>query len=197
MTAENKKKVPGSKKETPKDPPSLPPEKGYELFLSDVSQLLDDARKNAARAVNTLLVATYWELGRRIIAFEQDGKERAGYGEQLLQQLSDDLTGRFGRGFSVDNLESMRLFYLSYSETFISETLSRKCEGQKKSETPSRIFTLDDLVTAFPLSWSHYVHLTRRCHSEEARNFYHTEALSGGWSVLKTTAAEKREAREG
>ena len=118
--------------------------------------------EDSARAVNTLLVATYWELGRRIVEFEQSGGERAGYGEQLLQQLSHDLTKRFGRGFSVDNLESMHLFYLSYPEALISETLSRKFTGQEKSETVSRIFAFDDLTTAFPLSWSHYVLLTRR-----------------------------------
>lgn len=119
------KRITRSKKQLPKQPSSLPSENDYELFLGNVSQLLDEARKNAARTVNTLLVATYWELGRRIVEFEQSGRERAGYGEQLLQQLSNDLTKRFGRGFSVDNLESMRLFYLSYPEALISETLSR------------------------------------------------------------------------
>ena len=147
-------------------------------------------KKQAARAVNTVLVATCWELGRRIIEFEQGGKERAGYGEQLLQRLSSDLGKRFGRGFSVDNLESIRLFCLTYMESKISQTVSRKLAEPKKSGTPSRIFFLDDLMTAFPLSWSHYVLLNRRCRSDEARQFYHAEALRGGWSekTLSATA---------
>lgn len=161
--------------------PPLPD--GYQDFLGEVSSLLAAARKQAARAINSVLVATYWELGRRIVEFEQAGKERAGYGEQLLQRLSSDLGRRFGRGFSVDNLESMRLFYLTYMEPAISETVSRKWAAPEKSGTRSRIFPLDDLMVAFPLSWSHYVLLTRRCRSDEARHFYHAEALRGGWSV--------------
>jgi hypothetical protein len=113
----------------------------YQDFLSEVSTLLAAARKQAARAVNTVLVATYWELGRRIIEFEQGGKERAGYGEQLLQRLSSDLGKRFGRGFSVDNLESMRLFYLTYMESKISQTVSRKLAEPKKSGTPSNMIS--------------------------------------------------------
>jgi predicted nuclease of restriction endonuclease-like (RecB) superfamily len=183
MKNEKKKQMTIPPKQTPNlaEPPHLPD--GYQDFLSEVSTLLAAARKQAARAVNTVLVATYWELGRRIIEFEQGGKERAGYGEQLLQRLSSDLGKRFGRGFSVDNLESMRLFYLTYMESKISQTMSRKLAESKKSGTPSRIFFLDDLMTAFPLSWSHYVLLTRRCRSDEARQFYHAEALRGGWSV--------------
>lgn len=71
---------------------------------------------------------------------KQAGKERAGYGEQLLQRLSSDLGKRFGRGFSVDNLESMRLFYLAYMEPAISETASRELAAPEKSGTQSRIF---------------------------------------------------------
>ena len=162
---------------------SPPSPDGYQDFLGEVSSLLAAARKQAARAINSVLVATYWELGRRIVEFEQAGKERAGYGEQLLQRLSSDLGRRFGRGFSVDNLESMRLFYLTYMEPPISETVSRKWAAPEKSGARSRIFPLDALMVAFPLSWSHYVLLTRRCRSDEARQFYHAEALRGGWSV--------------
>jgi hypothetical protein len=67
--------------------------------------LLATARKQVAQAVNTILVATYWELGRRIVEFEQDGKERAGYGEQLIERLFRDLTEKFGKGFSQQNLQ--------------------------------------------------------------------------------------------
>ena len=76
------------------------------------------------------MTATYWEIGRRIVDFEQGGEKRAEYGKELLQQLSVDLTSKFGRGFSVDNLETMRLFYQTYMDpkgvSQKSETLSRK-----------------------------------------------------------------------
>ncbi len=156
---------------------------GYARLVEGMVAFLQDARRNAARSVNAILTATYWEMGRRIVEFEQGGGSRAEYGVPLLKCLSGDLTGRFGRGFSVDNLESMRLFYLAYPPSWISETLSRKSNVLEKSETPSRIFRMTDLSSVFPLSWSHYVLLVRRSRSDEARRFYETEALRGGWSV--------------
>jgi predicted nuclease of restriction endonuclease-like (RecB) superfamily len=159
------------------------PAKSYDPFLKDIVQLLEDARRYTTRTVNAVLTATYWEIGGRIVEFEQAGKSRAEYGASLLERLSGDLNLRFGRGFSVDNLESMRLFYLAYPPSRISETLSRKLDHKIKSETVSRVFKLPEVAACFPLSWSHYVILVRRSRSEEARSFYETEALRGGWSV--------------
>ena len=85
------------------------------IVLSGVVELLDAARRASARVVNSLMTATYWEIGRRIVEHEQAGKERAAYGAELLTRLSADLTERFGRGFSVDNLERARKFYLDVS----------------------------------------------------------------------------------
>jgi predicted nuclease of restriction endonuclease-like (RecB) superfamily len=158
----------------------------YGDIHTDIVQLLENARRTAARSVNALMTASYWEIGRRIVEFEQGGEERAGYRQQLLKRLSQDLTGKFGRGFSVDNLELMRLFYNTYSPERISETLSRKlpaADSDRKSETLSRILTIDQLAAAFPLSWSHYVHLMRSTRSGEEREFYETEALRCGWSI--------------
>lgn len=104
----------------------------------------------------------------------------------LEESLSADLTARFGRGFSADNLEQMRLFYQAYPLPKISEALSRISGAggpPEKSETWSRNFRARELATAFPLSWSHYVHLVRRTRSAEEREFYEAEALRGGWSV--------------
>lgn len=164
------KKKPPSKRTN--DPIISPPlADGYENFLGEVSLVLAEARKQAVRAVNTILAATYWEIGRRIVEFEQGGRDRAGYGEALLEHLSMDMGRRFGRGFSVDNLESMRLFYLAYPESGISETAPRKSVLPEKSETLSRIFSVDDLATAFPLSWSHMaqeIETTRRLLDERS-----------------------------
>lgn len=77
------------------------------------------------------MVNTYFEIGRIIVEEEQKGKEPAEYGQKILKKLSDRLSKKFGRGFSVDNLENMRRFYLTYS---ISETVSRKSIGEKSHQ---------------------------------------------------------------
>ena len=92
----------------------------YAIVHTDIVSLLESTRRAAARNVNSLMTASYWEIGRRIVEFEQGGQERAVRGQQLLQRLSKDLGQRFGRGFSVDNLEQMRLFYLAYPPQRIS-----------------------------------------------------------------------------
>lgn len=97
----------------------------YSNLITDLSSLIEQGRRVAVRYVNTALVATYWLMGRQIVEFEQKGKQRAEYGEELLQKLSADLCKKFGRGFSPDNLEAMRRFYLVY-KSGISETVSRK-----------------------------------------------------------------------
>jgi hypothetical protein len=121
----------------------------YRSVLSEVVELLEAARHTAARSVNAVMTATYWSVGRRIIESEQGGEGRARYGKALLKRLSADLTSRFGRGFSVDNLEMMRLFYQTYQPGEIYETVSRKSD-------------MAHLAARFPLPWSHYVLLMRR-----------------------------------
>lgn len=99
----------------------------YGEIHSGIVELLEAARRAAVRSVNALMTASYWEIGRRIVEFEQGGTERAGYGEALIQRLADDLTLRFGRGFSKRNLEQMRQFYLSWP---IAQTLSAQFPAQ-------------------------------------------------------------------
>ena len=155
------------------------------------------------------MTATYWEIGHRIVEFEQGGEKRAEYGEALLVELARDLTARFGRGFGKSNLFLMRKFYLASAQIFqtasgkleagsgdspIFQTLSGISAGEKRA-TPLNVsspsaeksgqppFSLADLARAFPLPWSHYVLLICRARSPEAFAFYHAEALRGGWSV--------------
>jgi predicted nuclease of restriction endonuclease-like (RecB) superfamily len=143
---------------------ALKPE--YTDFLSGVQGLLDEARRRAARAVNTALVATYWEVGRRIVEYEQKGKARAKYGQALMARLAKDLTTRMGRGFSQRNLEQMRLFYRSF----------------QIAQTPSAPLALEQVGRALPLTWSHYAQLLS-LKTAAARSFYAEEARRGGWSV--------------
>jgi predicted nuclease of restriction endonuclease-like (RecB) superfamily len=164
---------------------------GYDTVLSDVSALLEAARRTTVRTTNAIMTATYWEIGRRIVEYEQGGKKRAAYGEELLQRLSADLTVRFGRGFSIRNLRTFRMFYVSLpirqtvsAELRICQTVSGKSKQTLPTilQTPSEKFTLTDLAKRFPLPWSVYVRLLS-VKNPEARSFYETEVLRGGWSV--------------
>ncbi len=164
----------------------------YRTVFDDVSRVIDAARESAARSVNAAMTAAYWLIGRRIVEFEQSGAERAEYGTALLERLSEDLTGRFGRGFSRQNVQNMRLFYLSYPPDRIRQTLSGKLSqlpGRQIRQTASgeigaspADLAFHDILDAFPLPWSAYVRLLS-VSNESAREFYETEALRGGWSV--------------
>jgi len=93
----------------------------YQELIDHIGVLLHEGRQKAAQSVNTILVHTYWEIGRYIVEFEQYGNERAEYGTQLFERLSRDLSQVYGKGFSRSNLLYMRKLYLCFP---ISETLS-------------------------------------------------------------------------
>src|SRR5947208_6845249 len=139
----------------------LKPSVEYGGLIGDIGELLEAARRNAARAVNALMTATYWEIGRRIVEFEQRGKKRAEYGEELLQRLTQDLTARFGRGFSYPNVNKFRQFYLAFPSPRILSTPSiesaqpivstASIESQrKKGQTSSGELPGHDLADRFP-----------------------------------------------
>ena len=153
-----------------------------------VRDILALARDHAARTVNTTQVVTNWLIGREIVEAQQSGKRRADYGTELLRELAANLTREFGRGYSVDNLEAFRQFYLSYPD-LISETASRISFLPPISETVSRnsakIQPADTLragVLNPNLSWSHYRSLLK-VDRPKARSFYELEAAHNGWSV--------------
>lgn len=176
--------------------PAAPEQAHYAAIHGDIVALLDSARRAAARSVNALMTASYWEIGRRIVEFEQGGLERAAYGEALMVRLASDLSARFGRGFSKRNLEQMRLFYLAWPANQIAQTVSAQFAPPQILQTPSgessRAGTLQTgpgqspslsaLAQAFPLPWSAYVRLLS-VKNEHARSFYGAEALRCGWSV--------------
>lgn len=160
----------------------------YNAMFSGVARLPEDARRNSVRSVNAIITATYWEIGRRIVEYEQQGKLRAQYGAQLLERLSLDLTKRFGRGFSVINLRTMRRFYEYWHDAQIRQTVSAEFRTQENKakrrtlQTSSAKFSLQDIAASFPLPWSHYVRFLS-VEKPQARSFYEAEALRGGWSV--------------
>ena len=96
----------------------------YNNIRAGIVELLKTARSATARNVNSIMTAAYWDIGRRIVKFEQGGQHRAEYGEQLIEQLSADLTRQFGRGFGRANLWQMRAFYRAWPEAKILQTLS-------------------------------------------------------------------------
>lgn len=128
-----------------------------EDVYSNISTLLYEARKKVKTTVNSVMVYTYYEVGRMIVEEEQNGKERANYGKELIKSLSLKLTKEFGKGFSITNLKQMKTFYIKYSK------------GQ----------TLSD---QFKLSWSHYIKLCRISNPDE-RRFYEIEATKNNWSL--------------
>lgn len=100
----------------------------HKNLIRDIKSLIEEAKKQVVRNVNTTMLITYFEIGRMIIEYEQKGRQRAEYAKETLKTLSTALTDEFGKGYSVDNLENCRKFYLTYSDT-ISETVSRKSKG--------------------------------------------------------------------
>jgi predicted nuclease of restriction endonuclease-like (RecB) superfamily len=154
----------------------------YAAILTDVVELLEIARRTSARAVNTVMVSAYWQIGRRIIEFEMRGKQRAEYGEQLIDHLSAGLTARFGRGFSRRAVYQMRAFYQSYPPIVQSQT-AQSSEGPTLAIVQSPIAQLGSpAIPKFPLPWSHYVRLLS-VENPQARKFYESESLRGGWTV--------------
>jgi len=155
----------------------------YNKIRAGIVELLKTARTSAARNVNSIMTAVYWEIGRRIVETEQAGAVRANYGDELIKQLANDLSAQFGRGFGVVNLSQMRRFFLVWPSKGFFQTPS------KKSLTPMLINEIWDgsssnpvRANQFPLPWSAYVRLLS-VKSPEARTFYETEALRLGWSV--------------
>lgn len=138
-------------------------------FLSQIVDLLQSARNNVVLTINQTMVTTYFEIGRKIVEEEQNGKDRADYGKSLLRDLSKVLTSEFGKGFSVTNIQQMRSFYLSYQK---QQTLSVKSENANQQR----------LSVDFKLSWSHYLKLMR-IDDESERKFYEIEAVKNNWSV--------------
>ena len=127
----------------------------YDDVISEVKELLSNARKKVAKQVNSELLVTYWNIGRIIVEHEQKNNERAEYGQQTLKELSKALTKEFGKGFSRSNLQNMRGFYLNYEKC---QTLSGK------------------------LNWSHYCELLA-ISDDMKRSFYEKETINSNWSV--------------
>lgn len=127
----------------------------YKELISGIGDLLISGREKAAQQVNTILVETYWTIGRYIVEYEQGGNEKSEYGSQLFERLSRDLTQAYGKGFSRSNLLYIRKFYITFPKR---ETVSHK------------------------LTWSHYFEILKADNELEI-NFYAKQAEKEKWSV--------------
>lgn len=131
---------------------------GEQQFFADIRDLLHAGREAAYRSVNTIMVKTYWQIGKRIVEEEQNGKARADYGDYLIVNLSRYLTDCFGKGFSAANLWNFKQFYQTFSDF---EQFSTQCVGN--------------------LAWTH-IRLIMRLDDEKERHYYLQEASSQNWS---------------
>jgi predicted nuclease of restriction endonuclease-like (RecB) superfamily len=170
----------------------------YSTLITDLASFIEQGREAAVRYVNTALVATYWVIGRRIVEYEQKGKERAEYGKALLKRLSIDLTKQFGKGWGEPHLRAIRQFYLIYGDIEKRYTLCIESEESKESKIrytprseliPAEVLTtkaqlafMESFNGIFPLSWSHY-RLLMRLDEPSKREFYEAECIRGNWSV--------------
>jgi predicted nuclease of restriction endonuclease-like (RecB) superfamily len=127
----------------------------YNALLTQIGELLHNGRAQAGRAVNAILVQTYWHIGKYIVEFEQGGKEKSQYGSELLDRLSKDLTLSYGKGFSRSNLFQIRQFYLRFPKV--------------------------QTVSGF-LSWSHFVEILKTDTDLEL-GFYVKQSEKENWSV--------------
>ncbi len=149
---------------------------------SKIVLLIEEARQRVATVANTAMVYTYFEIGKVIIEELQEGEKRAAYGKSLLKDVSKDLTAKLGSGFSVQNLERMRSFYLLYSN---SPAVMRNLKEIQKSSSAMRISkktNVENGIRIFNLSWTHYLILLR-IENKEERNFYEIESLQNKWTV--------------
>ena len=157
----------------------MKPSKNSQSLPERVITLIEEARRKVASAANVALVYTYYEIGRMIVEDEQGGKERAAYGDKTLAELSEKLTAKFGKGWSIANLKLMRQFFITYSNSLNTVYPIGTPNGQAAPLPANEtIHTMGD----FTLSWSHYLVLMRIA-DPAARGFYEKEAAEGQWSL--------------
>ena len=132
--------------------------KEEQQFYDDVRSILQTARNSAYKSVNSIMSKAYWDIGKRIVEQEQNGTDRAKYGDYIIRKLSKELSGEFGTGFSIANLKNCRQFYRTFPKDSIGYTACSQ------------------------LSWSHLRNIMR-LDSEDERNYYIQEAIRGSWSV--------------
>jgi predicted nuclease of restriction endonuclease-like (RecB) superfamily len=190
-------KRPSPKKRTQEEAPAKAPPTEEQLF-ERVADILEQARGQVSRTVNTAMVNAYWLIGREIVEVEQQGSERASYGEAVIGRLASRLQRRFGKGFSASNLWRMRQFFSVFpnGSGILAGSLRESSQPPKpilagslresggRAKAMRATSLLHEVETPFPpaLGWTHYLVLTRVANAD-ARAFYEIEAARERWSV--------------
>ncbi len=146
-------------------------------LYGDIRTVLEEARNTAYRAVNFAMVRAHWQIGCLIVENEQQGRERAQYGQTVLKQLSQRLTRDFGKGYSIQSLRNMRQFYMTFSKRSALRSESRDSTQLLSSQHFEKCSALRSELT-----WTHYKMLMR-VDKPEAREWYMNEAADQNWST--------------
>ena len=167
----------------------MPIRASQQLYVR-IREILESARATVARSVNTTQVVANWLIGREIVEEEQKGAKRADYGKRLIATLSAQITTEYGKGYSVDNLELCRRFFLEYPSLLIGEN-SDAVRRKSSQLLPEVNFDISHVLRGKSwqpgqlhsnLSWTHYRRLLR-VDRETARAFYEIESLKNNWSA--------------
>ena len=157
-----------------------------DALFEKIAGLIEESRKKVSSAINIAEVYTKYSIGKYIVEDEQEGKERAAYGKQVLEELSRKIEERFGEGWSVDTLKRCRKFYSIYSAPAIGATVLHKLEAtadhMNLGNTVAQIRERTVELHKFSLSWSHYL-ILMRISDANARSFYEIECAKQNWSV--------------
>ena len=165
-----------------------------DALFNKVSAIIEEGRKYVSTAINLAEVYSKYQIGMYIVEEEQAGNKRAGYGKQVLLNLSERLTEKYGDGWSVEQLTLIRKFYTVYSNSVNADYEIQNTDLEITESAPVKIvntvYQIQNLpesidpssMPRFTLSWSHYIVLMR-IKNEEERQFYEIEALREHWSV--------------
>lgn len=156
-----------------------------------IRRILESARSNVARTVNSTQVIANWLIGHEIVEGEQHGSKRAQYGKQLIEGLAARLKANYGTGHSAQNLFYMKQFYLSYPSLLPASKILHALRGESSSVYPASANILHPSrgksawqpgMLHTSLSWTHYRTLLR-VDSANARAFYEIEAINNNWAA--------------
>lgn len=179
------------KSHAPIQSPGAPDQAVVNTVYDRIRRILESARSNVARTVNTTQVIANWLIGHEIVEGEQQGKKRAQYGKQLIERLADRLKTDYGTGYSAQNLFYMRQFYSSYPALLPSSEILHALRGESSSIVPTKANILhaprgksdwQPGTIHTSLSWTHYRTLLR-VESANARAFYEIEAINNNWAA--------------
>jgi len=142
-------------------------------LFSRVVRIITEAQSNVVRTVNSEMVLAYWHIGKEVVEEEQEGRERAEYGENLIENLSLSLSEQFGKGYSTTNLRYFRQFFLAYNTD--NKIRHTRCDESFEAEISDEV-----IISPSYLSWSHY-RVLMKIKNKSIRSFYEIETQKCRW----------------